>query len=108
MADDIVVRRSDLKDATYTDPEGNILPYPTIGQGPATLADEDDLARDALGFTNPNLHRRIDPHDPPVAEDPLNQEALPRSYNLQIQNVHSYRTTHINTHDEESVTSEIP
>lgn len=106
-SDDIVVRRSDL-DFKYTDSAGVAHQYPVLGQGPATPATEEDLERDELGFTNPNLHRRVDPQDPPTADDPRNQEIAPRDYTLGIQNVHSYRTTTINVHDEESIYDETP
>lgn len=76
---------------------------PTIGQGPAVPADALELERDAVGFTNPNLHRRIDPQPPTDA-----YEVAPRDYMLGIYDVYSYRTTQINTHDEESTTSEVP
>ena len=105
---DRVVRRSELESLTYTDESGSIQAYPIMGQGPAKPATADELARDELGFTHSNLHRRVDPHDPPVAENPLNQEVAPRSYQIGIQNVHSYRTTQINVHDEESIDCEIP
>lgn len=104
---DIVVRRSDLE-FNYEDSQGNEHQYPMIGQGPAKLADADDLARDALGFTNPNLHRRVDPKEPPIAEDPRNQEVAPREYQLNIQGLRSYRTTTINVHNEESIDDETP
>lgn len=104
---DRVVRRSELE-GTYSDTDGTSRTYPIMGQGPSKQASTDDLARDELGFTNPNLHRRVDPKDPPIADNPLNQEVAPRGYQLQIQNVHSYRTTTINVHDEESIDSEIP
>ena len=107
LSEDIVVRRSDLE-IEYVDSAGESHDYPLAGQGPAKPADEDDLARDALGFTNPNLHRRIDPKQPPVADDPRNQEKYPRDYLLSLQNVHSYRTTIINAHDEESIDDETP
>lgn len=105
---DRVVRHSELENATYSDSSGLLRSYPEIGQGPGRLANEEDLARDELGFTHPNLHRRVYPKDPPIADDSRNQELLPRSYDLQIQNVHSYRTTSINTHDEESIDVEVP
>jgi len=104
---DAVVTRYDF-DFQYTDSQGNEHPYPRMGQGPAILADEDDLDRDELGFTNPNLHRRVEPHDPPIADDPKNQELSPRQYQLNLQNVRSYRTTQINVHDEESIDDETP
>lgn len=101
------VRRSDFK-FEYQDAEGNMKEYPVMGQGPAVPADEYDKMRDDLGFTNPNLHRRIEPQDPPKADDPLNQEVQPRDYSLNLQNVHSYRTTTINVHDEDSIYDETP
>ena len=108
MADsDRTVVRSDY-DFEYEDSTGQSHQYPVMGQGPATPASEEDLARDELGFTNPNLHRRIDPQEPPVADDPRNQEVAPRSYQLDVQNVHSYRTTTINVHDEDSTDDETP
>lgn len=108
---DRVVRRSDFEDRPsgyYEDSEGVEHKYPRVGQGPAKVASDEDLQRDELGFTNPNLHRRIDPQEPEIADSILNQEKLPRGYQLTIQNVHSYRTTTINAHDEESIDSEIP
>lgn len=108
---DRVVRRSDFEDRPsgyYEDSDGQEHKYPRAGQGPARLADESDLERDALGFTHPNLHRRVDPQDPDTADSEYNQEKYPRGYQLMIQNVHSYRTTTINAHDEESIDSEIP
>jgi hypothetical protein len=101
------VKRSDLQ-FEYEDSSGDAHNYPVVGQGPATLASPEDLARDALGFTNPNLHRRVEPHDPPTAEDPRNQEVAPRGYQLNIQGVHSYRTTTINVHNEDSIYDETP
>lgn len=82
--------------------------YYSEGTNPATPATEDELAKDATGFTNPNLHRRVDPQDPKEAADVLDQEVGPRDYKLTVSKLHSYRTTHINTHDEESEISEIP
>lgn len=105
---DKTVTRAELEALRYNDSEGVEHKYPLVGQGPARLADEADLARDVLGFTHPYLHRRIDPQDPPKADNVLNQEVAPRGYQLQIQNVHSYRTTQINVHDEESIDCEIP
>lgn len=102
-----VVRRSDFQ-FDYEDSQGVTHSYPVMGQGPAELATEDDLERDELGFTNPNLHRRVEPHDPPIADDPRNQEIAPRSYQLNIQGVRSYRTTQINVHNEESIDDETP
>lgn len=77
--------------------------YQPIGQGPAKQATDEDLQRDETGFTNPNLHRRIDPKDP-VDSD----EVAKRNYDLSISNVDSYLTIQVNTHDEDSEDSEIP
>lgn len=104
---DRVVRRSDLP-STYLDTSEQLKLFPQIGQGPSRIASDEDLARDELGFTAPNLHRRVDPQAPKIADDIRNQEVAPRSYQLGIQNVHSYRTTNIHVHDENSVDSEIP
>lgn len=77
----------------------------TSQQGTATLLTEEDQARDDLGFTNPNLHRRIDPQGPP--ED--SEEKLPRDYILAVKSVYSYRQTTINYHDEDDDSrSEVP
>lgn len=105
---DKVVRRSDLDGSTYTDTDGRSHLYPMMGQGPAKLVSAADLERDELGFTNPNLHRRVDPQDPLAADDERNQEVAPRGYQLNVQNVHSYRTTTINVHDEDSIYAERP
>lgn len=79
-----------------------------MGQGPARPADADDLIRDSNGYTHPYLHRRVDPNDPVAAPDLLDQEVMPRDYMFSIQKYNSYRTTTINTHDEESEICEIP
>lgn len=77
-----------------------------IGQLPAQLISDDgvvvegrqaDQDRDDLGFTNPNLHRRIDSKMPPYGSG----ETVPRKYKLQIQNLNSYRTTQVVTHIDE-------
>lgn len=80
--------------------------YPKIGQGPATKICEDSKiidtttkTKDDVGFTHPNLHRRV--YTPP-------EGTLTHKYELGIQGVYSYRTTEILAHDEESTTSEIP
>ena len=88
----------------YEDRETHVeKKYMPVKQGPSTPADAEALVKDALGFTNPYLHRRIDPQPPSNPE-----EYASREYMLSIANLQSYRTTKINTHDEESVTSEIP
>lgn len=58
--------------------------------------------RDEIGYTNPNLHRRIDPQEPTA---PM---VKPNTYKLTIQNNNSYRLTQRHTHDEDSTTSEVP
>lgn len=106
-SDHIVVHRRDINDTIDSMDTADFY-LGNIGQGPAKLASQEDLDRDALGFTHPNLHRRVDPKAPEIADCELNQEQLKRSYGLTIQNVTSYQTTHINTHDEDSTSVEIP
>lgn len=74
-----------------------------MAQGPAVLADEEALQKDAKGLTHPNLHRRIK-IDKTVGEE----EYLPREYKLSVQGVDSYRSTKTFVHDEESTTTETP
>ena len=70
-----------------------------------------------MGFTNPNLHRRIDPKeretaDPSVeynlTEDVPQFEFAPRKYKLLVSGVNSYRYTEVTNHDEDSTYWEIP
>lgn len=124
------VRQKHLQELTYIDADGIEHPYPSYGQGPhrivlkadGTIVDQDAYDKDVIGFTNPNLHRRVNPQEPPEPTDPnydpkdptsvdrsyLNRELKPREYELEIQGVHSYRTTTMFVHDEESITTEIP
>lgn len=68
------------------------------------------------GYTNPNLHRRIDNEAiaPPGSDYTFvvydsQGNAYPQSVKLGIwDRLHSYRTTTTYTHDEESTTCEIP
>lgn len=83
-------------DLTFQCADGESRVLEDVGQGPAKLASEEELKKDEVGFTNPNLHRRIDP-----AERDL-PETEPREYKLTIQSVNSYRTTQIITHDEDN------
>lgn len=77
---------------------------PKVGQGPAVKASEQDTHKDMeIGFTHPNLHRRIDPKPPKDTK-----EVEIRKYNIGIYTTDSYRTTEISFHDEDSETSEIP
>ena len=78
--------------------------FPMVGQGTGRPVNENERKKDVQGFTHPNLHRRIDPQQLEEGSGEVN----PRDYKLGIYNVNSYRTTIINTHDEESTTSEIP
>lgn len=73
-----------------------------MAQGPAVLADESELAKDAEGITNPTLHKRVDPQPQPEPE------IAPRQYGLAVAGVMDYRTVIKTTHDENSTTSEIP
>lgn len=69
-----------------------------------------------FGYTNPNLHRRIDndPIIPPGSDYPFvhyDAEGNPYKQSVVIgvwDGRHSYRTTTTHTHDEESTTCEIP
>lgn len=79
--------------------------FPKTAQGPAVPADAAAQALDAHGFTNPNLHRRIDPQQPA----PGSEELAPKDYVVGVfGGLNSYRTATIHYHDEESTTSEIP
>lgn len=77
-----------------------------VGQGPAKVVnnDTDEMKKDEFGYTNPNLHRRVDESFDHI---PAN-ESSPRNYELGIYNVNSYRTVTMHKHDEESETSETP
>ena len=77
--------------------------FPKVEQGPAKLATDEEIQRDAVGFTHPNLHRRIDPQILPESN-----EYHPREYQLAINSLNSYRTTTIHNHDEETELDEIP
>lgn len=79
--------------------DGEMVVPPT-----SQLADATALAKDEVGFTHPNLHRRIDPQEP----TPESGELAPREYSVNICGKNSYRTTTICVHDEDSETSEIP
>lgn len=76
-----------------------------MGQGPSKIVNPGSIEdqKDQHGFTQPNLHRRVDPQEPHDGK-----ETSPREYELGVYGLNSYRTTKINYHDEESETSEIP
>ena len=106
-----------------------------MAQGQAKPATEEDLIKDAMGITHPNLHRRIDLDYAPRYEYRLLQTAegdnllsaegepimvcidlsyygpapegyVPEyEYTLSVQGVNSYRNTHFISNDEDS---EIP
>lgn len=80
------------------------MEYPLTGRGVAKPATEEDMKLDKAGLTNPNLHRRIDPQQPP--ED--SGEVLPREYKFSIAGWDSYRNTKNFIQDENSDSSEIP
>ena len=78
--------------------------FPATGHGVATIATPKDEEKDLLGFTAPDLHRRVYDDTP---TDP--SEALPRKYTFGIlDGVNSYRMEERFYHDEESTTCEIP
>lgn len=101
-----------------------------LAQGPAKPATAEDLVRDAVGITYPNLHRRIDTDlSATISEFYLTTEDGYRlttedgfqllgtsyepapgseSYILSVAGVSSFRTTERKIHDEDSTTSEIP
>lgn len=85
-----------------------------LAQGQAKLAIEEDLQRDAVGITNPNLHRRVDQdlsfiseavalstdNDEIIGADaedyisvPSRVEGGAANYTLSVSGVNSYRTT---------------
>lgn len=78
--------------------------YPQIAQGQATPATAEDIARDEVGITDPNLHRRIDNETTPVKPG----ELIPDTYTIGVSALNSYRTTQHTVHDEGSTISEVP
>ena len=138
----------DNNESSILDPEK----FPTVGQGiakkiadfgedeetPIRIYDRDTYEKDTeTGFTNPNLHRRINPQEPeeyitnincvcncpyikengPINDcckykTQLNPEREPKNYTLGIYGNNSYRTieivTHIDEELEESEEREIP
>lgn len=78
--------------------------YPKLAQGSAKPATALDQIYDQGGITYPNLHRRIDNENTPLAEG----EAAPDEYLLAVGGVDSYRNTKHTIHNEDSTTSEIP
>lgn len=81
------------------------MDFPKTAQGLMKPASEEDLQRDAHGYTDPNLHRRLDIKEP----TPESNEVAPREYEIGVfDSYQSTRLTTIHYHDEESETSEIP
>lgn len=81
------------------------MDYPKVANGDMKPASQEDIERDEHGYTNPNLHRRVDPQEPAEGSG----EVAPRDYVIGVyDSTNSTRLTIINTHDEESTTCEIP
>lgn len=74
-----------------------------VSRQEASKASDNELEKDELGFTNPNLHRRINNDG-----DIIPPELKPRQYNLSIYGYNSYRGIDITLHDEDSTDVEIP
>ena len=87
---------------TFTDAEGNVHVIQPMAQGLAVPADAEALAKDAVGYTHPNLHRRIQ------ATDRELPELSPRYHELIVGGVNSYRYAKINLHDDSSTDTEVP
>lgn len=90
----------------------NVIEFPRTGQGQiiydeelqsviqdtsARPATEEDIDRDNYGYTDPNLHRRVDPQEHDID---VSGECAPRDYQLNILGVDSYRTTTTYHHDD--------
>lgn len=68
---------------------------PLIGKGELMKElSEDDQIRDDVGFTNPNLHRRVDPTEQDEGEFDV------RDYELRILGLYSQRTTSYHYYDD--------
>ena len=81
------------------------MDMPTTANGTMQPASAHDIANDDHGFVNPNLHRRIDLHEPPEGSE----EVSHRDYTIGVYDkVNSTRMTEIHYHDEESQTNEVP
>lgn len=70
-----------------------------MAQGIAKPATPEDIEKEATGFTNPNLHRRVvDPED----------RTSDKEYELSVYGVNTILTVFESFHDEDSTTCEIP
>lgn len=74
-----------------------------IGDGkPWKPALQEDLNRDDVGFTHPNLHQRLE------VQPPEGDELFSREYSEAIQGIYLLRTTTRHYHDEDNNPDEIP
>lgn len=73
-------------------------------QGKGVLATEEDIERDNVGYTNPNLHRRVDASNP----EPESFEMKPRTYKFMRQGLNQLQLTEIYYQDDDSNEREIP
>ena len=88
--------------------QGPAHPITPISNPSGKPLDEEAFVKDTeVGFTNPNLHRRIDPQQP-NEQSSAEGEHAPREYCVGIYGVNSYRTEHKVVHLEESSKDEIP
>lgn len=79
-----------------------MIEFPHTAQGVAKPATPRDIELDELGYTHPDLHRRVDPTHPDT-------EVADRKYTIGVYDgIHSTRTVQQYFHDEESETCEIP
>lgn len=78
--------------------------YPKVGQGPWKEASTEDIEKDEIGFTNPNLHRRVDSETPAEGSG----KYRPDDYEVGIYSVNSYRLTESYYHSEDAEDNEIP
>lgn len=75
--------------------------FPVMGQGIAKLATDEDLQRDEIGFTNQNLHQRVDIHQLP-------EEVKPKEYTLMVQSTDYFRAVESYLYSEDDDYDEIP
>ena len=81
--------------------------FPRTAQGEAKKASPSDMKIESTGYTNPNLHRRIE-SDPELSESDIADGIIAKSYSVHVSNLNSYRTIELSVHDEESEIDEIP
>ncbi len=72
-------------------------PNPDKLPGVAQPANDEDMNKELTGYTNPDLHRRVE--DKPT----LGDDMISKSYTIQIVKKNSYRSTDISYHCEEEV-----